>query len=221
MIFKKLELKNFKSHLNTTITFNRGISLIIGENGAGKSSIFEAISFALFKDSNVKLVDLVRSNKGVNDRIEMGVKLTFNSNGVDYRVERSVVKNNDTAKSAMEKLIKITDVREETVASKTTEVNREIEQILSMDSSTFLNAIHIKQGQISELFDKTAAERKELIGQLLKLDDLENAFKRIPEITKEKISDRDYLSGKIINETELNNDLRDVQKEQKNTYGKR
>ena len=91
MIFKKLELKNFKSHANTTLEFNPGISLIVGENGAGKSSIFEAITFALFKVYSAKTItDLVRSNKNIGDKIEMMVKLTFYTNNHEYRVERSV-----------------------------------------------------------------------------------------------------------------------------------
>ena len=209
MIFKKLELKNFKSHANTTIDFNTGITLIVGENGAGKSSIFEAITFALFKQSDVNNADLVRTNKGITGKIEMDVKLTFNSHGVDYRIERKVVKNTGKVKSSA-RLVKITDLREEIISTKIKEVDHEIELILNMDSSTFLNAIHVRQGQISELIDKTPAERKKLIGQLLKLDDLENAYKRIPEITNEKISQKDYLSGKIINEDELNNQLNDM-----------
>ena len=54
MIFTKLKLNNFKSHENTTIRFENGISVIVGENGAGKSTIFEAISFALFKQHTAK-----------------------------------------------------------------------------------------------------------------------------------------------------------------------
>ena len=214
MIFKKLELRNFKSHATSSIDFNTGITLVVGENGAGKSSIFDAITFALFKQSKAKISDLVRTNKGLDERIEMEVKLTFSSDGVDYRVERKVPKNgNSTAK-----LIRITDVREETIASTVTEVGKEIEQILSMDSSTFLNAIHIKQGQISELFDKTAAERKELISQLLRLNDLENAYKRLPEISREKTRERDKLSGKIENNGDLDKQLSDAKKERETLF---
>ncbi|WP_407414336.1 AAA family ATPase [Methanobrevibacter sp.] len=212
MIFKKLELKNFKSHANTTIDFNTGITLIVGENGAGKSSIFEAITFALFKQSDLNNADLVRTNKGISSKIEMEVKLTFNSHGVDYRVERKVKKNNDKVKSSA-RLIRITDLGEEIISTKIKEVDHEIEVILSMDSSTFLNAIHVRQGQISDLIDKQPAERKKLIGQLLKLDDLENAYKRIPEITNERKSQRDVLSGKIVNEVELNDQLNTITKE--------
>ena len=88
MIFTRLELKNFKSHADTTLDFNPGISLIVGENGAGKSSIFEAISFALFKSYTTKSInDLVRSNKNTGDKIQMVVKLSFVSNGTEYEEE--------------------------------------------------------------------------------------------------------------------------------------
>ena len=173
MIFKKLELKNFKSHANTTLDFNPGISLIVGENGAGKSSIFEAITFALFKVYSAKTItDLVRSNKNIGDKIEMMVKLTFYTNNHEYRVERGVTLAK-SSKSTSE-LYKITNGNEEIIASGNKAVDNEIEIILSMDSSTFLNAIHIRQGEIADLIDKTPATRKKLIGKLLKLEELEN-----------------------------------------------
>lgn len=50
-------MENFKSHKNTQIEFGTGISLIIGGNGAGKSSILEAVSFALFKQHTSKRID--------------------------------------------------------------------------------------------------------------------------------------------------------------------
>jgi len=48
MIISKLELKNFKSHKKTVCVFDKGITLVFGQNGAGKSSIFEAINYGLF-----------------------------------------------------------------------------------------------------------------------------------------------------------------------------
>lgn len=47
MIFTKLTLNNFKSYGHEVIKFGDGITVIVGENGAGKSTILEAISFAL------------------------------------------------------------------------------------------------------------------------------------------------------------------------------
>ena len=56
MIFNKLKMHNFKSHKDTVIDFNKGINVIIGQNGAGKSSILEGISFALFKKHTSKKI---------------------------------------------------------------------------------------------------------------------------------------------------------------------
>ncbi|WP_407376127.1 AAA family ATPase [Methanobrevibacter sp.] len=206
MIFEKLELVNFKSHVNTTIEFNHGITLIIGENGAGKSSIFEAITFALFSESQVNNIDLVRTNRGLSDKIIMEVRLTFEANSNHYRVERSVTKKNNKQTPGA-RLYRIGDTRDELITEGVTRVNNEIQMILSMNSKTFLNAIHIRQGEISSLIDDTPAERKKLIGQLLRLDDLERAHKAMPEVIKEYEFIKREIGGQIQDENELTRDL--------------
>ena len=208
MIFNRLELKNFKSHANTTLDFNPGISLIVGENGAGKSTIFEAITFALFKVYSTKTItDLVRSNKNINEKMETMVKLTFYSNGNEYRVERAVSQTKSSSKSTSE-LYQITTDRDVMLASGNKQVDQEIENILSMDSSTFLNAIHIRQGEIADLIDKTPATRKKLIGKLLKLEELEKAYENIPKISEEYKTRKAVLKDRIQSESELNFELK-------------
>ena len=193
MIFTRLELKNFKSHAKTAIDFNSGISLIVGQNGAGKSTIFEAISFALFKVYGTKTItDLVRSNKNINEKIEMMVKLSFYANGDDYLVERGVTLNKSSSKSTSN-LYKSYDGNYEMIASGNKQVDSLIEEILSMDSSTFLNAIHIRQGEIADLIDKTPATRKKLIGKLLKLEKLEKAYENIPRIMEDHKTRKDRI----------------------------
>jgi len=46
-IIRSVELRNFLSHENTKLTFPLGSLALVGENGAGKTSIFEAIYYAL------------------------------------------------------------------------------------------------------------------------------------------------------------------------------
>lgn len=204
MIFTKLEMINFKSHEDTILDFNPGISLIVGENGAGKSSIFEAISFALFKSYTTKSVnDLVRSNKNTGDRIEMIVRLNFISNGIEYKVERTITLTKSGSKPTSA-LYKIIDGKEEVLVSGNKEVDKEIEIILSMDSSTFLNAIHIRQGEIAELIDKTPAKRKKLIGKLLRLEELEKAYDNLPRISEDYKTRKAVLEDRIQSESELN-----------------
>ena len=213
MIFTRLELKNFKSHADTTLDFNPGISLIVGENGAGKSSIFEAISFALFKSYTTKSInDLVRSNKNTGDKIQMVVKLSFVSNGTEYMVERTITLTKSGSKPTSN-LYKIVDGEEEIYVSGNKEVDKEIEVILSMDSSTFLNAIHIRQGEIAELIDKTPAKRKKLIGKLLRLEELEKAYDNLPKISEDYKTRKAVLEDRIQPESELNFELKKAKEE--------
>ena len=48
MIIKKVQLENYRSHSNTTVEFTKGVNLILGKNGKGKTSILEAISTVMF-----------------------------------------------------------------------------------------------------------------------------------------------------------------------------
>lgn len=223
MLFRRLELENFKSHEKTTLDLENGITLITGHNGAGKSSIFEAITFALFSQSDVKNNLLVRTNKGLNQKLDMKVKLTFESGSTSYRVERTVSRTISQKKKAEDKpkeniksnavLYKFEDGRAVKIAESVREVNSAIEEILRMNASTFLSAIHVRQGQISQLVDDTPAKRKELIGQLLKLNDLEKAYKNITEVTKEFEFRQVELKAKVKPEGELEAELKKAKDE--------
>jgi exonuclease SbcC len=213
MIFNNLKLKNFKSHVNSSITFDKGVTLVIGENGAGKSSIFEAITFALFRKSTVKnLNDLINTGRSASDKTEMEVQLSFTANSFDYKVIRSI---RNKSKKANAELIRINEGNEESIALGVREVDREIQEILRMDANTFLNAIHIRQGEISKLIDDTPAARKKLIGQLLNLEDLEKAYNKIVELINVFAVKKEILDGKLKDEDELETKLKEVEDEYK------
>ena len=215
MIFKTLKLKNFKSHVNSSINFDKGVTLVVGENGAGKSSIFEAITFALFRKTTVKnLNDLINTGRGASDKTEMEVQLSFTANSIDYKVIRSI---RNKSKKANAELIRINGYNEESIALGVREVDREIQEILRMDANTFLNAIHIRQGEISKLIDDAPAARKKLIGQLLNLEDLEKAYNKILELINDFRVRKEILDGRISDEEDLENNLKEIE-EDYNTY---
>ena len=92
MIIKSITLKNFKSHRNTTINFNDKHTIIYGDNGAGKTSVGEAISWCLtganlFGTENItnKLISIGKS--------EMSVTLVIEKDGKEYEITRSKKKN--------------------------------------------------------------------------------------------------------------------------------
>ncbi len=203
MIFKQLELTNFKSHQHNIINFNSGITLIIGENGAGKSTIFEAISFALYKKyTGDKIDDLIRTNNTT-----MSVKLNFVSNGTKYKITRTRTNNQSRAKLERkdENLSQYI-----TIAEGDRTVNEQIQEILEMDADLFLNAIYIRQGEIANLISKSPSERKQLIGKLLKLEELEKAFKNILPFINDYKWKQAELKGQLSNEISIENLKNDI-----------
>ena len=195
MIFTRLKMHNFKSHEDTVINFDKGISVIVGENGAGKSTILEAISFALFKQHTArKIDDLVRNNSS-----SMSVELEFSSNNRDYKIIRE---KKSTLKSS---LFKRTSPEGEYlhVCTGDKEVASAVQQVLDIDSDLFLNAIYIRQGEIAELVDKTPSEKKQLIGKLLGIDSLEKAWKNMLPFINDYENRLSELKGKLYNSADL------------------
>ena len=199
MIFTRLKLNNFKSHEHTIIPFYKGISVIVGENGAGKSTILEAISFALFKQHTAKKIDdLVRNNAE-----SMSVELEFTSNNREYKIIRE---KKATLKSSLFKKTS-SESGYIHICTGDREVSNEIRKILDIDSDLFLNAIYIRQGEISELVDKTPAEKKQLIGKLLGIDSLEKSCKNLLPFINDYENQLAELKGKLYNTDSLKKDM--------------
>ena len=206
MIFKRLRLKNFKSYASEIINFDKGITVIVGENGTGKSSIFEAISFALFKQHTAgKIGDLVRNNTE-----NMSVELDFVSRGKEYRIIRDKTKS-----KTVSRLLTKTSSDSEfmSLCSGEREVSDNIQAILEMDANLFLNAIYVRQGEIAELVDKTPAEKKLLIGRLLGLDSLETAWNNMIPLIREYENKLSEIKGKLYSKDALKEEYETKSKE--------
>ena len=86
MLIKKIEMEDFLSHADTSLSLDRGINLIVGPNGSGKSSILDAIRFAMFGKDRTRLSNPVRNGKK-----KCSVRLTFNIDNDEYIITRSSV----------------------------------------------------------------------------------------------------------------------------------
>ncbi len=201
MIIESLVMKNFKSHKDTSIDFNTGITIIMGGNGAGKSSILEAVSFALFKQhSSKKIEQLITIG---NNKNKLYVKLEFTSNGRTYKVTR------ERSKTASKASIMIKDANGfQQLAAGDTQVTMEIQNILEMDGDLFLNAVYVRQGEIADLVDKTPSEKKQVIGKLLGIESLEKAWKNMLPIINEYQNERIRLEGKLENYDSIKADIK-------------
>jgi exonuclease SbcC len=81
-----VEISNFLSHSDTKLEFDNGVTVFVGHNGAGKSSIIDAITFALFGQHTRK------SNKGLikHGEAQGFTKVIFSINGKRYKAERRI-----------------------------------------------------------------------------------------------------------------------------------
>ncbi|MEP6788569.1 MAG: AAA family ATPase, partial [Acidobacteriota bacterium] len=128
MHISKIELENIKSHAASTFEFARGTTAITGENGAGKTTIIEAIAWTLFDLLDYKKEDFVRrgTKKG-------SVRVTFES-GLD---EREYVVYRDSGAG-----YHVTDPQLQTrVADKKEEVFRFLWQHLGLEPGTDLKSL--------------------------------------------------------------------------------
>ncbi len=201
MIIKKVKLENFISHENTEVEFGPGISVFVGDNGAGKSSILDAISYCLFKEHNRGRVEnLIKAGKQ-----RMRLELEFIAGGRTWKV----IRTRDKRGRVEARLYEIRENGPIIVKSGDEAVTREIERIVGIDKSVFLNAIYVRQGEIHGLLLSTPAKRKEIISKLLGIDALERAYKNLGlllnteykarfEKLREKISRKEEIQNKIV-----------------------
>ena len=85
-MIKSIELVDFLSHSDTKLEFDNNTTVFVGQNGAGKSSIIDAITFALFGNHTRKNnKSLIR--RGANQGF---AKIKFSANGKNYQALRKI-----------------------------------------------------------------------------------------------------------------------------------
>ena len=85
-MIKSIELVDFLSHSDTKLQFDDDTSVFVGQNGAGKSSIIDAITFALFGNHTRKNnKSLIR--RGANQGF---ARIEFSENGKNYQALRKI-----------------------------------------------------------------------------------------------------------------------------------
>ena len=158
-----LSLTNFKSHAETDIDLaGMHVAAISGTNGAGKSTILDAIVWALYGPTGLGLARAADTviREGAD---AVGVRLTFNLGGTTYTVERT---RKLTGKATLELRNGDTSLTKGTAG----ETQTLIETLIGANAETFLQAVFIGQGDASRFARATAAERKATLVQALSLE---------------------------------------------------
>jgi DNA repair protein SbcC/Rad50 len=156
-----LGLENFRQHKSTEIHFPSGLTGILGSNGSGKSTILEAIAWALYgNQSGVTRGEadtlIWRLAPGKSSAI---AELTFAFNGQTYTVKRSQSTSKSTAELHHDG---------KTIANSTKAVNEKLYQLLGMTHQEFFNSYFTGQKDLNFLGAiKGATERERFIAKML------------------------------------------------------
>ncbi|NYZ76335.1 AAA family ATPase [Candidatus Micrarchaeota archaeon] len=165
-----ISLHNWKSHEDTNFKFGRGTNILVGPMGSGKSTVLDALCFALFgnfpalQHKRVKLSEIIM-NRPVK-KGEARVKVEFTWQSSRYEIERKI--NSEGSSEA-----RISREGKLLQGPQPQRVNEEVERLLGIDYELFTRAVYSEQNGIDYFLTIGRGERKKQIDELLGISKFE------------------------------------------------
>jgi len=198
-----VELFNFLSHKKNEIPFDNGVTVFIGENGAGKSSVIDAITFSLFgKTTRGTKETLFRDGES-----QAYTKSKFQINGKGFQVLKQIQKNGAGKHE-------IFDESGTIIAKSVTEVTKEISNRIGLDYDTLKIASIVPQGELTDIIQsENGIKLRGLIDKVMgaeKFLEIENRLKEgIKEFRQHLDDEHGYTDKDVI---KLDNEINDSKK---------
>lgn len=180
-----------------------GLYLITGDTGAGKTTIFDAIMFALYGEASgdQRNAKMLRSNYADNNT-ETYVELIFECNGKEYTVKRSPEQERQklhgegTTKQPAKAELTFADGRQP--ISRVSDVNNEIISIIGLSAEQFSQLAMIAQGEFRKLIDKETKDRREIFRHIFNTGNYESLRDRINKKASDLAAEKKALEDSII-----------------------
>ena len=190
--------------LDMSVLGERGLYLIAGDTGAGKTTIFDAITYALYGEASGDSRDasMLRS-KYAGAQIETFVELTFLCAGKEYSIrrnpeyERPAKRGGGTARQKADVVLIPPDGKPVT---KTKDVEDKIKEIIGIDRDQFTQVAMIAQGDFMKLLLASTDDRIEIFRQIFKTRQYQALQDRIREESNRLKREYEYLKLGIIQE---------------------
>ena len=169
MLPTRLEIHNFLAYRapEPIVFAGIGLACLTGRNGVGKSSLLDAITWALWGRARTRREEEL-IHLGQN---EMRVSIDFEQEGIRYRVVRRRARAGRGSRGALDLMVWGTQdtprlINEDGIRRTQDKIN----EILRLDYETFVHSAYLQQGRADAFTLKTAAERKRLLSDILDLD---------------------------------------------------
>ncbi|EUB33722.1 AAA family ATPase [Fusobacterium sp. OBRC1] len=218
MIIKKVQLENYRSHSNSTVEFTKGVNLILGKNGRGKTSILEAISTVMFntkdrsgKETGKSYIKFGEKSSKVeidfiaNDGREYNLKTEFFKTKPKKQTLKDIIGSeyDGDIQEKLEELCGIKKGFEETY-----------ENIVIAKQNEFINIFKAKPKDREEIFNKIFNTQiyKEMYDSFLKeaidkyKSEKENLDSKISSL-KENMEDKEQITNFLKEEEIIKNTL--------------
>ncbi len=194
----ELVVKNFLAYREPIRLSFEGIHVacLTGANGAGKSSLLDAMTWALWGKARAADRDhLLHSGQR-----EMSVALTFEQNGRYYQVQRLYTKSGKSGKA--EVWLRCYDPDAEqwlplNEHASLREIDEEIVRRVGLDYETFIHSAFLQQGKADSFATQTPAKRKEILAEILGLAHWEAYEACAKDKARECESQRAHSAGEI------------------------
>ena len=209
MKIMQIELENFKSYEDASVSFTPGTNAICGKNGAGKSSLLEAIGFAVFGYAPYKHEQLVREG-------EKTATVTVHVEGNDGRTYEIVRKC-----GSYNQYYIFDSELDEKLVSGVKDTTAWLQDFFGLEpgddlSALFEDAVGVQQGRLTAIFLDSASARNNTFNPLLGVDEYETVWSKLLEpkrYLEELIQDKVTLIAGYVGELKRLPDLLE-QKEQ-------
>lgn len=194
----------------------RTFFLIHGPTGAGKTTILDAMCFALYGDTSGHVRDSksVRSDHA-KPSVATEVEFTFAIGELQYKVKRSPEQlrpkkrgEGTTLQTAQAELFKIKDQEVILLTTGYSDVIKEIECLLGFKSSQFRQVVLLPQGDFRKLLTANSTERQEIMQTLFKTElyrkieeHLNAKYKQTRQVGEELTKQRDWVLNEAQTET--------------------
>ena len=207
MILHNLEFEAFMAYpkrqeINFNTLNNAGVFLLNGPTGAGKTTILDAICYALYGETSsdresAKLHSTYAAHSGTKPRVLLDVTL----HGKRLRIDRTPAYNKpitrgarkgqmreESAKATLAELAPGADPSDEKawtpISSSVAEVNRTIAERTHLTKEQFLKVVLLPQGQFAQFLKSKPKERKELLKKMFPVEHYEQLFAALTEEAK-------------------------------------